>query len=134
MSSIHGYSSSSTGRCQKLPPLCGCQLPMVMYKSKKTESYGKRFWRCQNWSKGKGYTCDMFDWEDDVVPEAAIDERKKVVVDCATCKTVAEIVNQIEVKKNAKLKSKIVKERKKVKLVTLLLIFSWFFFVWYVKN
>jgi hypothetical protein len=76
----------------------------------------------------------MFDWENDVVPEAAMDERKKVVVDCATCKTVAEIVNQIEVKKNAKLKSKIVKERKKVKLVTLLLIFSWFFFVWYVKN
>jgi hypothetical protein len=66
--------------------------------------------------------------------EASMEEKKNVAVGCATCKTVAEIVNQIEVKKNAKLKSKIVKERKKVKLVTLLLIFSWFFFVWYVKN
>ncbi|KAK2387663.1 hypothetical protein P8452_25789 [Trifolium repens] len=100
MSSSRGYSSASTGRCEKLPPLCGCQLPMVMFKSKKTETYGKRFWRCRNWNMGN--TCDMFDWEEDIVRDTSVEERKNVV-NCATCKAVAEIVNELEVKRNTKM-------------------------------
>jgi hypothetical protein len=81
-----------------------------------------------------GDTCDMFDWEENTSVEEKKEERKNVVVNCATCKVVAEIVNELEVKRNSKMKTKYVKEKKKVKLMSLMLIFSWIFFVWYVSK
>jgi hypothetical protein len=50
-----------------------------------------------------GNTCDMFDWEEDIVRDTSVEERKNVVVNCATCKAVAEIVNELEVKRNTKM-------------------------------
>jgi hypothetical protein len=43
-----------------------------------------------------GNTCDMFDWVEDLVPQTSADERTNIVVHCATCKIVAELVNDIE--------------------------------------
>jgi uncharacterized protein YgiM (DUF1202 family) len=50
--------------------------------------------------------------------EASMEEKKNVAVGCATCKTVAEIVNDIELKRNAKIKTKYEKDKNIVKLAT----------------
>jgi hypothetical protein len=49
-----------------------------------------------------GNTCDMFDWEEDIARDTSVEERKNVV-NCATCKAMAEIVNELEVKRNTKM-------------------------------
>ncbi|WJX65968.1 hypothetical protein P8452_50573 [Trifolium repens] len=127
-------------------PLCNCKLPMamVMYIAGTRKNYGRRFWRCPRWQTRP--TCDMFVWDDDLVPGS----RPMVDVNrCVSSASIgkdkeAEIMKEKEVESSAavkcncevekekvktKWKTRWIEEKKKVDFLKGMLVLSWFLFV-----
>ncbi|KAJ1434577.1 Zinc finger, GRF-type [Sesbania bispinosa] len=89
---------------------CRCGEKMILLTSKSLRNPGKNFWRCPFWDTEN--TCNYFQWADEEVTED-VSMRSDYTVDDLKAK-------------NAKLKLKLMAERKAGKMKTYLVFFAWF--------
>lgn len=124
-----------------MQPLCRCNFPMYACISNTYDYQGCRFWKCCQ--------CESFILDDDIIPgvtpmveddiamKVLMESRSKVEgvqnQDCTRCGSIDEVIMASGSSEIAKWKTKYGDENKKVKWMTLVLIFSWFLFVCYVN-
>ncbi|KEH17896.1 hypothetical protein MtrunA17_Chr8g0335801 [Medicago truncatula] len=124
-------------------PACGCTLPMKAYIANTDANQGRMFWRCRNWNNKNMCTCNLYIWDDDIIPgvttmievtpaiDRSMDGRENQV--CSKCENIDEVMKAFESNEIAKWKTKYGDENKKVKWMSLIMIISWVFFVWFEK-
>jgi hypothetical protein len=89
------------------------------------------------------HTCNLYIWDDDIIPgvtamievtpaiDRSMDRRENQV--CSKCENIDEVMKALESNEIAKWKTKYVAMNKKVKWMSLIMIISWVFFVWFQK-
>jgi hypothetical protein len=89
------------------------------------------------------HTCNLYIWDDDIIPsvttmikvtpaiDRSMDRRENQV--CSKCENIDEVMKALESNEIAKWKTKNVAMNKKVKWMSLSMIISWVFFVWFQK-
>ncbi|RHN50917.1 putative transcription factor GRF family [Medicago truncatula] len=134
---------------ESMLPACGCYLPMKMYISTTYENQGRRFWKCRNWNMRSAHTCELFIWDDDIIPGVTPMIHVETVMDvsveqersgrsgveainsqqaCSKCSNIEEVMKTFESIEVDKWKTKYSVERNKVMWMALALMISFFFF------
>ncbi|KAJ1390111.1 Zinc finger, GRF-type [Sesbania bispinosa] len=100
-------TSSSVPRIRR----CRCGEKLILLTSNTSKNPGRNFWRCPFWDTEN--SCKYFQWADGEVSEDLTVRADYAVDDLKA--------------KNAKLKLKLLAERKSGKMKTYLVVLSWFF-------
>ncbi|CAK8573405.1 unnamed protein product [Lathyrus sativus] len=111
-------------------PFYGCNKAMRMFILNSTENPKRRLWKCSN----LGLRCKLFIWDNEL--ECSTSSKHKNSIGCNCSDVVQElgcIIKDLEDWKKEKMKMKLENERKKARMLKLLLTFSWCLFFAYKK-
>ncbi|XP_027927830.1 uncharacterized protein At1g43920, Chloroplastic-like [Vigna unguiculata] len=113
-------SSSSQNRSSGfVPRICGCGEILLLLKATTHKNNGRFFWRCKNWANDRN--CRFFQWADEVEPEKEVPIEKNE--EDNVCVNERMLVDVLQ--KNAKLKKKLIEERKMGQLKMCAFLVSW---------
>ncbi|CAL5212552.1 unnamed protein product [Lathyrus oleraceus] len=99
-------------------PVCGCNKAMRMFISNSTKHPKRRFWKCSN----SGLGCSLFIWDDEVERSTSTEYKNSIRCNCSEfVQELSCIIKDLEARKKDKTKLKLENERKKTKMLKLLL-------------
>ncbi|QCD94251.1 hypothetical protein DEO72_LG5g2335 [Vigna unguiculata] len=116
-------SSSQIRSSESVPRICGCGETLLLLKATTQKNNGRFFWRCKNWANDRN--CRFFQWADEVEPEKEVTIEKNE--EDSVCVNERMLVDVLQ--KNAKLKKKLIEERKMGQLKMCAFLVSWAFTV-----